>query len=96
MLGDEPLEHGEPLRELADRLGQAGHREAAIISNQLAAGGSKLRPAKTARTNGGIELTKFAQERAGVQVAGRLAARQHEARAQGAGRLKSGGSAGMI
>ena len=68
----------------------------AIVRNQLAAGGGELRPADAANVNRGIERAELAGQRAGVEVAGRLAARQHEARGQGAGRVNRAGSSGGL
>ena len=65
--GDEPLEHGEPLRQLANSLGQPGHREAPVISDQLSTVSRELGTAKTAQTNGRIERTKLTRQRARVK-----------------------------
>ena len=79
-------------RQLGDRLGQAGDRQAAIILDERAARGGELRAARGRRSStSGVERAQLARERAGVQIAGRLAARQQEAQAQEPGRLNSDG-----
>ena len=62
--------------------GQAGDREVAVVVDEPAAGGRELRAAEAGDGERRIEREQLARQRAGVQVAGRLAARQQQARSR--------------
>src|SRR5262249_14574901 len=85
----------ERLWDLADGLGQSGHGETSIVSDQLSPGRGKLWPAESADNDRGVEKPQFACEGPGVQIAGRLATRQHEA-GQGVGRWNRAASRGAL
>ena len=82
-------------RDNHDRLGQAGNRQPAVIGDQASARGRQLRSAEAGDVDAGVDRPQLARKRAGVQIAGRLAARHHETR-QGSGRLKREGSNGSL
>ena len=82
----------ERARHLGDRLGQAGDGEAAVVVDERAAGRRERGAAEAGHArSAGIERAQLADERAGVQIAGRLAARQQQAHAQGDGTLEQRG-----
>ena len=63
----------------ARHLEKARHRQTLKVGNQLGAGAAKPLAAETGNGRGWIDLEKFAGERAGVHVPGRLAAGNHDA-----------------
>ena len=75
---------------------EAGDRELAVIVDEAAAGGGKLRAAEAGDADPRIEGEELAGQRSGIEIAGRFAAGQQEARAQDAGRLNSAGSRGAL
>ena len=64
---------------------EAGHRQALKIGHEGRAGAAKPLAAEAGDDCGRIDVEKFARERAGVEVPGRLAAGNHDA--HGSGRL---------
>ena len=80
--GHQPAQRGVRSRNLPDRLGQPGDRHTAIVLEQRAARGRELRSAQAADGDLRIDRAQLAHERAGVQIAGRLAAGNQETRAQ--------------
>ena len=93
---DQPAARRKRSRQLGDRLRQPGDRDVAVIVHERAAGRRELRPAEAGDANGGIEGQQLARQRAGIEIAGRLAAREQEAGAQEAGRLNSAASIGVL
>src|SRR5262249_42495411 len=85
----------EEPRQLEDGLRETGHRKAAVISDQPAAGRRKLRSPKPADFDAGSERVQLARQRACVQIARCLAARQQQANAQ-EGRLNSEAAIGAL
>ena len=81
---------------LRDDLGEAGDRQPAVVDEHAPARRANSGPARPATSMSGRERAQLAGERAGVQIAGRLAARQQQAAAQDAGRLNSAGSSGAV
>ena len=78
-------------------LGQAGDREVAVVVHEACrrprANRGPPRPAMAKRR---IEGDELARQRAGIEVAGRLAAGNQETRAQDAGRWNSAASIGAL
>ena len=64
------------LRDLADDFEKAVDREVAVVGDLPAAGGGELRAAEAEDVDVGRERAKLAHERAGVEIARRLAARE--------------------
>ncbi len=93
---DQPPPRREQPRQLGDPFGEPGDRDLAVVVDEAAAGGGELRPAKPGNVDGGIEREQLAGQRPGVEIAGRFAAGQQQARAQDAGRLNSAGSIGAL
>ena len=69
--------HRVRIGQHAQRLDETGDREAAKVADETAAGGAKVVAAEAEDVNRGILRAESFDERAGVQIAGRLAARQH-------------------
>src|SRR5262249_54709232 len=90
--GDGRAERRERSRQLGHRFRQTGDGEPAIVFEQPAARRLELRPAETKQHDLRIDRAQLARERTGIQITGRLPARQQNARGQDAGRLKSDGS----
>src|SRR4030095_414160 len=65
-----PAEHGQ-------RLDEAGDRNAAIVGDEIRAGGRERWAAESKRLEAGGELAHGAGARAGIQIAGRLSAGEH-------------------
>src|SRR4029078_4243743 len=80
---------------LRERSGQTGDGEIAIVVDEDAAGRGKFRTAPALHRQPGIHGAQFAHERTGVQISGRLTAREQKAYAQELGRLNSAGSSGL-
>ena len=95
-LGDELAARGDRSGQLGEGFGQAGDGEIAIVVDEAAARRRELRATKAGDGNVRIDRAQLARQRAGVEIAGRLAAREEQARAQDAGRLNSAGSTGEL
>ena len=78
--GDQPAERGVGARNLPDGLGQPRDRHTAIVFEQGAARGRECGSAHAADGDLRIDRVQLAHERAGVQIAGRLAAGKKESR----------------
>ena len=65
----------------AQRFGEAGHREPLEVPHERRAGRAKAIAAEAGDHGAGLELQDLGGQRAGVQIAGRLAARDHHAQA---------------
>src|SRR6185436_10824359 len=78
------------------RLGEAGHGDAAVVVEELTSGCREARTTEPGNGRARSECLELARERARVQIAGRLAARQHQAKGQGDGRWKSDGLSGAL
>ena len=87
------------LRNLLDGLGQAGDGERPVVFEDCSTGRGKLRTGQAADADAGIERAQLAHERARVQIARRLAARDQKTRAQRRqepGRVNRRGSSGVL
>ncbi len=75
---DEPVEHRKRLRENAKRLDEPGDTEPAIVGDELSPARHQALPAKA--EDDGVRLTppNFDCEGAGVEIAGRLPAGNHD------------------
>ena len=75
---DQTPQHRERARDDADRFGQAGDRQAAEVADEMPARGLETLAAEAEDL--GVRLTRLQLrgERAGIQIAGRLAAGDHD------------------
>jgi len=81
--------------DLGDRFGDAGDGEAAIIGQQFAACVCEMWSAEPGDGDVRFQSLQLAHQRAGVQVAGRFRAGEHQAKAQ-EGRLNRAASTGTL
>ena len=79
------LQHGKGAREHADRLGQAGHGESLEVADQTRARRGQSLAAEAEDLRGGLATEDLGDQRARVQITGRLAARDHDAHRCGTG-----------
>ena len=77
---------------MTDPVAGAARAAAAILAPDLDLG----LPAEAEDVEIGDERAQFADERAGIEVAGRFAAREKDAQRQDEGRLNSDGSSGRL
>ena len=75
---DQTPQHRERARDDADRLGQAGDRQAAVVANEMPAGGFETMAAEAEDLGVGLTRLELRGERAGIQIARRLAAGDHD------------------
>src|ERR1019366_5719739 len=83
-------------RQLRDGLRQTGDGQTAVVVDELSARRGEPRTAEARDRCRRIDRAELARQRARIQIAGRLAARQQQARRQSPGRLNSAGSIGAL
>ena len=77
-LVDEPPQHRERARHDADRFGQAGDRQAAVVADEMPARGFETMAAEAEDFGVRLARMQLRGERAGIQIARRLAAGDHD------------------
>jgi hypothetical protein len=75
---DEPPQHCERSRQLGDDFGKASDRVGTVIADETAARRFETLTAKPEYLSGGLAPMQFHGKRAGVQIAGRFTARDHD------------------
>ena len=75
--GQEP-QHAPRARQHGQGFGEPGHRQAMKVGDQFGAGGLQPFTAETEHFEVGFTATQGGDQRAGVEIARRLAARDHE------------------